>query len=192
MLVACNAGVAGTALQLLLMPLLLKSLCRLAFWLPPSVCARVRDGRTLTDVSGKLALLTPGQQCTFTVSSPPWAGVWAPSLTLRFSSSGSQGWPPHHLGYPWRPQRPLRAATSVALPFNGGDFSQGRYDFAPFTFSTPAQRPPRVTVESVISGGRVGRSMHGWMGGCCSGRRAGRWVGDSLGCSNPLRGGRAC
>lgn len=127
---------------------------------PTLPCARVRNGRTLTDVSGKLALLTPGQQCTFTINTAPWAGIWAPSLTLRFSRSG-KAWPPHHLGYPWRKQRPLRAATSLALPFSGGSFAAGLYNFQPFTFDTPAQRPPRATIESIISGGWVG----GWAAG---------------------------
>lgn len=40
-------------------------------WMSPF---KRRAGRWLTDATGKMPLLTPGQQCTFTAQSAPWAG----------------------------------------------------------------------------------------------------------------------
>lgn len=64
----------------------------------PSVtprCARCRRriGRWLTDVTHYRPLLA-SPRCTFTLQSTPWAGRWAPTLSLRLSNRTSGNLPP--------------------------------------------------------------------------------------------------
>ena len=108
-------------------------------WVTPF---RRRVGRWVTDVSALAPLLRPGAVCTFRVQSTAWSGVWMPTLSLRFSRSGTRGavalWPPR--------------TALLPLPFAGGTFDHG-YNARQRTFhfrSPPGLR--RAIVVALITG----------------------------------------
>lgn len=171
-----RAGPLGVSLQVSWAPTTACAKCRLhgleaapqsapeALHAPPPK-RRVRNGRWLTDATGKLPLLTPGQQCTFTAQSAPWAGTWTATLSLRFSTGERRfSGPTPARPRPPHPQ-PLPAPSRLLpLPFSGGAFDAAyNTRWGAYTFATPP-RLLRATIESVISGARGGRWawLHAW------------------------------